>query len=46
MTAATIETRPVPDVIVVVDQPVDRCPICHSHDEGCTPTVCHGLDSD
>lgn len=24
----------------------DRCPICHGRGEGCTTTICHGLDSD
>jgi hypothetical protein len=24
----------------------DRCPTCHGLGEGCTATVCHGLDSD
>ncbi len=24
----------------------DRCPACHGLGEGCTATVCHGLDSD
>lgn len=24
----------------------DRCPTCHGLGEGCTTTVCHGLDSD
>lgn len=25
---------------------LDRCPACHGRGEGCTATVCHGLDSD
>ncbi|MET3425267.1 hypothetical protein BJ973_004479 [Actinoplanes tereljensis] len=25
---------------------LDRCPTCHGLGEGCTKTVCHGLDSD
>ena len=28
------------------EQQQDRCPTCHGLGEGCTKTVCHGLDAD